>query len=298
MSRFSCRIPEGICLFAALLELATGLRAQALAPALPNFGAFTLLDAEIIDANNNYSFPNAQQFGFGTLSFSTPTDPVGSGGFSMRGSVLGGTNPSVNNSTTETVLMDPGYQAGTSSTAVSYYFEVVGPAVTTVPVDLAADLSDSWSSNLSSGGGFLDAAQLGVYDPEGNTIGDWTIDDQGGATGGETLTVDQTIELSSDTIYNVYETTNATLQLAFGSTPVLDGTYAISVSIDPAITIDPSFQLAGYSLEESPNLLTSTIPEKADTLSLLALSLVVLVLLRNGATRGRPSAGTPGVSPF
>jgi hypothetical protein len=251
---------------------------------VPDFGAFTLLGAEIIDPNNDVTFPNAQQFGLGTISFNASTLPAGSGGYSMTGSVLGGVNPSVTNSTTETVLMDPGFQSGMSSTSMEYYFEVVGPSLTAVPVDIVANLSDSWSSNLSSGGGFSDSAQLGVYDLEGNQIQGWEIGDQGGTSGGETLAVDQTMDLMSDTIYNVFEGTNATIQLGFGSEQALDGTYSTSVSIDPLITIDPSFLLPGYSVALSPNL-TSPVPDTESVLGLLAFSVFVLAVLL-----GTPSA--------
>jgi hypothetical protein len=272
MTRLSYPIPRQISLFAILFSVAAGLHGQAPATPLPDFQAFTFLNTE-----NSAVFSSAQRFGFGTTSLNAPTDPAGSGGFSMTGTVVGGLDPSVSNSTTETVLMDPGFQAGASASSTLYYFEVVGPSLTTVPLDIFGDITDSWSSNLSAGGGFFDDASLGVYDLDNNLIQGWSVDDQGGTNGGETVAIDQTMNLSTNTAYIVVENSNATIQLAFGNAPILDDTYSTSVSIDPLITIDPSFDLSGYSLELSPNL-TSAVPDAGNVLGLLAFASFILAV--------------------
>jgi hypothetical protein len=273
MARFSYPIPRRISLFAVLLSVAATLRGQAPAIPLPDFQAFTFLNTE-----NSAVFSSAQRFGFGTTSLNAPTDPAGSGGFSMTGTVVGGLDPSVSNSTTEMVLMDPGFQGGTSATSALYYFEVVGPSLTTVPVNILGNITDSWSSNLSTGGGFLDDASLGVYDLDNNLIQGWSVDDQGGTSGGETVAIDQTVNLSTNTAYVVVEDSEAIIQLAYDNAPILDDTYSASVSIDPLITIDPSFDLSGYSLQLSPNL-TSSVPDTGNVLGLLAFSSFILAVL-------------------
>jgi hypothetical protein len=195
----------------------------------------------------------------------------------MSATVLGGLDPSVVNTVTESVLSDPRSQSGQASTSLSYNFSVTGPSTVPVAVDISARLLDSWTGNVPSGGLF-DSAQLGIYDQDNNQVQGWSIADQGGASGGETLDVDQAMLLSTNTLYTVLLGTDAGIQLSSAGVPIANGTYSTSVSIDPMITIDPGFQLPGYSLDFSADLepVPVRVPDAGSTAVMLLVSTTIL----------------------
>jgi hypothetical protein len=276
MAQFSHRVVTLASLSCMLLGFPKGLLAQ---PTLPDSSAFTLLSAEIFDRNNNVTFPSAGTFGFASLWFDTPAMPAGSGDFSMTGTVVGGLDPSVANTVTESVLSDPRFQSGQSSTSFSYNFSVIGPSTVPVAVEISGKLSDSWTSNVPSGGLF-DSAQLGIYDQDNKQVKGWTIADPGDASGGETLNVNETMLLSTNTLYTVLLGTDAGIQLSNAGVPISNGTYTTSVSIDPMLTIDPSFQLPGYSLDLSADLEPTPVPDLGYTAAMLMASLALTVALQ------------------
>jgi hypothetical protein len=267
--------------FSLLLGL-LGIAAAALAQPLPPASSVYFQYSDI-----------AGQWEFG-WSATTIVVPDGSGAFYQSGDALGGTDPSVDATTAESVLAPSSdYTSAADGSGLFYSLEVEGPTSVVVPLDIVGSFSGSWSSSLDNAG---DSAWVfGDYqinDADYNYYVNDELSQPADPTGGQTESLDQTIELQSNTVYTVGLVAQTSLDLSnlYGDNPIPGGYYSITASVDPTITIDPSFLLPGYSLDVSPNLLTINVPDSADTLGLIALSLSALLVLKAKRLSLRPAS--------
>jgi hypothetical protein len=267
--------------FSLLLGL-LGIAAAALAQPLPPASSVYFQYSDI-----------AGQWEFG-WSATTIVVPDGSGAFYQSGDALGGTDPSVDATTAESVLAPSSdYTSAADGSGLFYSLEVEGPTSVVVPLDIVGSFSGSWSSSLDNAG---DSAWVfgdyQVYDADYNTYLNENLSQYADPSGGQTESLNQTFEIQSNTVYTadvLAETFLSIGNIDFGA-PIPDGNFSITASIDPTISIDPSFLLQGYSLEVSPNLLTSTLPDSADTLGLIALSLSSLLVLKARRLSSQPAS--------
>jgi hypothetical protein len=281
---------------------------QSLPQAFPLNFAYNL-EYSAPSASFSFAFP-LENFLFGSYSV-TYTAPDGSGSFTQASSVLGGVDPSVSAVTTEYVSSSPGLYIAATTGSLTYYFDVVGPADTNVTLDVQGTFSDSWTANLDPGNwGDVQAVITIFQTPSFSTLDNWGFYDVGDTSGGNTDAIDQTADLLTNTVYAVVIQANTAIFLqdnpangpfdpTYQDFPAsfAAGDYTMSASIDPTISIDPSFQLPGYALEFSPNLLTETVPDAFNTLGLAALTIACLLLwrrLRPLAAQGPPVASGSG----
>ncbi len=229
--------------------------------------------------NNVVNVPAS--FGQTSATFQSATGPDT---ISMVNTVTRGLDPSVSGTLTANFAQRPGELQTEDLNSLDYIFEITGPASSNVPVDLSSILTDSWSQNLDSTGNgqfqIDDTAEVSVANLDSSTNFNSEIDDVGSASGGQTVNVEQTLDLTTNTLYFVNLSTNLTL-FDFDPFPATAGTYVISASVDPVIVIDPSFLAAnsGYSIQFSPIL--TQVPDAGGTLDLLAVGTLCLVLAQS-----------------
>ncbi len=271
-----------VLLCVAGIGLAFTGRAQAPAP-VPDAAAFTFFG----NNNGSGSSPDTGFFGFQTGSDTFQTVPTGSGAIYVTGGATAGPNPSVSNTVIQTVFQDIGAQSGSSGTDMAYSFEVAGPSIVPVQVDILGSVTDAWSDNLSTGS-MQAVATLDVYDPDNADVASWDLEGQGGSGGGQTLSFDQPIDLFTNTVYTVILSSTSDIQLFAGDTPVQDGTYSVATNVDPLISIDRTFQHGGYALVLSSNL--QPVPDAAGSLGLTLIAvagLCVMARMRTAPARAR-----------
>jgi len=160
------------------------------------------------------------------------------------------------------------------STEVTYYFEVVGSTSEPVPLDI----SGSGSASATSANNFAVYGSAGFITPFGDATA--CSSPQVGACPVPSPTVGIvqnpfSVTLDGDVtpgrIYEIDVSAGGDANGFFGS--------SFSASIDPQVTIDPSFADASdFTLEFSPNP-TSAVPEPSST------SLLLVICLGLGAVR-------------
>jgi len=203
----------------------------------------------------------------------------GDGSGTLSSSNQYGTDPSVSSSFTFSGTFDPDI-VDIEESEVSYQFAVAGPANQTVQVTVASTSSGSRNQAPGSGTSLTAQGILEVEDSSNNLlasgatcvgppIGNLCKTKDGFGTinnvdlDSDSFDVDQNLELTTDTVYNVLIFT----ELEFSSTnsvPVALPDLSASVSVDPTITLDttnPAFSLQfSPSATPEPNFLLLTVP--------------------------------------
>lgn len=268
--------------------LAVAARAHAqLSDASPSGGAGVTVPYETYNAvfNALYGFGSANS----SLSGNQLIPPAVGQSFtgSSSATVTAGLDPVVSSSAgIDVTANDAGSVNLTDNSFASlqYQFQIEGAPSADVAVGLSALLSfaeeDNGTPNGSDGAAYGASVDFQIFDNDINDAWSGEVD-----PGSPTLwsdsssanpfsgTIDTTLDLATDTIYNVYISTDAVIySLPDSPTP---GDYSLTATVDPLFTAP-----TGYTIDFSPNLvpLQGSVPDAADTMVLAAISAASLLL--------------------
>ncbi len=256
-----------ICSRALPVSVLLGLAATAHAggpPSLPAAFPTIIVDSGV----DREAFSDS----FGTESGSWSFPPrIDSSAISVSGSgtITGGADPTVSASISDVVVSDsqnPTIVSAGTGRFLTYSFDIAGPSPVAVPVTIESIFVGLQSPSPLAYGEATFTLEISKGSDQ---VGLWGNPGTGDLA--DSIDVDQTIDLTANTVYSVNLVAEVfVLSAAFGS-------YSASASVDPMFTIDPSFALAnpGYSIEYSANLF----PDTASTLGLLALGVCAVMMV-------------------
>jgi hypothetical protein len=182
-----------------------------------------------------------------------------------------------------------GSYASTVSTEVTYYFEVVGSISEPVPVDISGSASASTTCVNVNECSVYGTASLDTPFEDATACSSNLVAGGGGCSVATPTNIEEnpfsltlTGDVNPGAIYEIDVTAGGTSNSYLGS--------SFSASIDPQVTIDPSFADASdFTLEFSPNP-ASAVPEPS------SMSLLLVICLGFGAALRLRSAWPRRVS--
>lgn len=167
-----------------------------------------------------------------------------------------------------------GAAGGVAYGTIAFYYEVVGPANISIPLDITATVSESVPDNGQPN------YALAVLNAGDLSLGVCTetlfegICESNGITPTDPATLSSTLLTLGVT--NTIEPLLLNAACVINSDDASGSVSSCEASIDPMITIDPTFTDQGYSVVVSANPQLSTVPEPG-TVALMAIGFISLI---------------------